>query len=104
MDVDGPWCFYRNEHADLRIVIDGLRPFESMTWGEISGPRNHFIPRGDIIGDAQRRLEDIKQDDVDDLYSLHLNGKRRIWGIRDGSILRLLWWDPDHKICPAHKR
>ena len=101
MDVDGPWCFYRKAEQ-LRAVIDGLRPYETMTWAEIEGRRDHFIDRSTIIGDAQKRLETIRHDDVDELFSLHLGGKPRVWGIRDGSVLRLLWWDPEHQICPSH--
>ncbi len=101
MDVNSEWCFYCNGHVALREVIDGLRPFESMTWGEIEGSRHHFISRGSIIAAAQKRLRDTRQDDVDELFSLRLGGKKRVFGIRDGSVLRLLWWDPKHQICPS---
>jgi hypothetical protein len=63
-----------------------------------------LIGRGSIIGEAQRRLVAIAQDDIDDLFSLHLGGKPRVWGVRDGSVLRLLWWDPEHEICPSLPR
>jgi hypothetical protein len=104
MDINSDWCFYRNGHDDLRLVIDGLRPFESMTWGEIEGSRSHFISRSSIIAAAQKRLREIKQDDVDELFSLRLTGRQRIFGIRDGAILRLLWWDPLHELCPSRPR
>ena len=104
MDIDGPWCFYQNGNNDLRTVIDGLRPFESMTWSEIEGKRNHAISCDSIIREAQRRLEDIGQDDLDELFSIRLTGRQRIWGIRDGTIFRLLWWDRQHAICPSPKK
>ena len=104
MDIDGPWCFYRRGPDDLRTLIDGLRPFESKTWAEIEGQRDHAISCDSIMPTAQDRLRAINQDDISDLFSLHLNGKIRIWGIRDGATFRLLWWDPDHQICPSVKR
>ncbi len=32
------------------------------------------------------------------------NGKQRIWGIKDRNILKVLWWDPDHEVCPSLKK
>jgi len=104
MDVGGPWCFYRDDCSDLRVVLDGLRPFETRTWGEIEGRRDHFISRDRLIADAQKRLLDIERDDVEELFSLHLDGQKRIWGVRDGAVLRLLWWDPEHEVCPSPKK
>lgn len=43
-------------------------------------------------------------DDVDDLYQLHVTGPKRVWGIRFGPYLKLLWWDPDHQVYPVRKR
>jgi len=54
-----------------------------------------------IIKDAQKRLEELKLDDVDQLYSLRLNGRERLWGIRSNDKFSILWWDPEHQICPA---
>ncbi len=104
MDNDGPWCFYRDGVDGIRFALVGLRPFETMTWAEIEGRRDHFIKRDSIIRDAQRRLEEIGKDDQDDLFSLHLGGEPRVWGIREGTVLRLLWWDPKHEICPSRPR
>ena len=25
-------------------------------------------------------------------------GKKRVWGLREGAVLHLLWWDPDHEV------
>jgi len=37
----------------------------------------------------------------DALYSLRLSGKLRLWGVRDRSVLQLLWYDPEHQVCPS---
>ena len=73
-----------------------------MTWQEILESRQHHpIEINRLCPAAQRRLAEISQDDIDDLISLRLGGRERIWGIRDGATLKLLWWDPDHQVCPA---
>jgi hypothetical protein len=105
MDCDGKWCFLKTtDHADLCAILSGLRRFEDRTWAEILGRRDHLIKCGDIIAEAQKRLMELKQDDVDELLSLHLNSVQRIWGIPELPVVRLLWWDPEHKIFPSRPR
>jgi hypothetical protein len=86
--------------ADIRSK---LANFESMTWSQIlqdAKKHNHLVPVTSIIPKAQKRLLEIDQQ-VDDLVSLHLSGQERIWGILEDYILRVLWWDPFHEICPS---
>jgi hypothetical protein len=107
-DVDGEWGRSRvsvpNHLWD--DLFAKLRNYESMTWGEIlkDKDRNHSVAVSDLTKSARERLKDIHQDDVDSLFRLRLTGKQRVWGIRDGYVLRLLWWDPDHEICPSAKK
>jgi hypothetical protein len=57
-----------------------------------------------LIKEAQDRLTEISLDDLDELTSLHLTGKGRVWGIIDQGVMNLLWWDPEHQVCPSHKK
>lgn len=78
-----------------------------MTWGEIlteGGKRNHLIAVSRLDKPARERLIELKQDDVDEVMSLGLTSKGRILGILENSVLRLLWWDPNHDACPSYKR
>lgn len=78
-----------------------------MTWSEIlvdSKKQNHTIPIPELSKEAQSRLREIGNDDIDTLISLRLSGKRRVWGIRTGSTLSILWWDPEHRVCPSKKK
>jgi hypothetical protein len=78
---------------------------ESMTWGQVEGATgSHFVEVDAIVPDAQRRLEEIGKDEQGRLFSLRITGEMRLWGIRDIAILRLLWWDPEHQVCPSHKK
>jgi len=74
-----------------------------MTWAEISKDKKKYHPiRVDKLAtEARKRLEELRQDDVDVLWSLRVQGKPRIWGIREGRVLKLLWWDPNHEVCPS---
>lgn len=105
MDMKGPWGWENiATPTDLSMVRTKLSNFENMKWGDIDGGRNHNIPVSNICKKAQKRLTAIKLDEFDILYSLHLDGKKRVWGIRDNHVLKIIWWDPDHTVCPVKKR
>lgn len=65
-----------------------------------SGPVNI----GALCLQARKRLSQIGQGDLDELTSLSLTGTQRVWGIRDVGVLTVLWWDPDHLVCPSLKK
>ncbi|MDP9932536.1 hypothetical protein J2X92_004791 [Variovorax paradoxus] len=75
-----------------------------MTWAEIQsatggrkeGNNNHFVPVAKMPKEAQDRLIELRLDDIDDLFSLRLQNALRLYGIRDGRVLRLIWHDPHH--------
>jgi len=99
-----PFGWHEIERVKLDEIRNKLANFESMTWGEILGRNSHLIPVGDICKGARDRLEALKQDDIDELLSLRLSGKQRIWGILEEQALKLLWWDPEHLVCPSQKK
>jgi hypothetical protein len=79
-----------------------LQSLETMTWSDIHGTGSHPIPVDSLCKDARDRLSAIgKGDEYQELYSVRLSGRERIWGMRLGSELYLLWWDPEHEICPS---
>ena len=47
------------------------------------------------------RLRELQQDDSDGLYELRFGGKERVWGIRRDDRFCILWWDPEHMVCPS---
>ncbi len=105
MDIDGPWGWSKATKDDLiRQIQPKLGEFETMNWAEIGQNGSHPIPVYQIVKDARKRLREINQADLDDLFSLRLTGQRRIWGIRDWNILKILWWDPRHEIKLSRKR
>ena len=75
-----------------------------MTWKAIGTNGSHPVALNDLDKTARDRLAELNLDDIDHLYSLRLSGTERVWGILDRSILKVLWWDPDHQVCPAAKK
>ena len=95
----------RGEHVDdLRTK---LGQFEGSLASEFFGPHKgpaKFEGIESLSRDAQARLEYLKRDDVDGLWCVRLSGLERVWGTRRGPVFNLLWWDPDHTVCPSHKK
>jgi hypothetical protein len=104
LDFDGPWCPKKMGGDGLTMVVAKLQGYESMSWNVMHSSGSHAREVGLLTKDAQQRLRDLKLDDVDQLYSLRCQGKVRLWGIKRGNILSVLWWDPEHEICPSPKK
>lgn len=106
LDWDGPWCPSRCQDAGVREILIRLAGFETMSWTQIqSGTGSHFVAIEDVIKEARQRLIDLRKEDwADNLFSLRMSNKERIWGFLRSGVLHLLWWDPEHKVCPSHKK
>ena len=57
-----------------------------------------------LCKEAQNRLIELRFDDLDELWEFRLSGKERIWGTRFGAVIDLIWWDPNHEVCPSKKK
>lgn len=106
MDLDGRWSF---DGAITKRVLDKLAHFEKKTvdeWTSARGSQKVLkrIPVENLCAEAQKRLQQIRRDDVDELWEFHLNARQRIWCVRYESTMYLLWWDPDHQVCPSALR
>lgn len=104
------WDRHGEGHLDA-VLTQHLHSIETMTWGELSraaggraqGNNSHSIPVDSLCKDAQERLLALNLDDVDELFSLRLTGTIRVWGIRDGRVLKVLWYDPEHTVYPTRR-
>ena len=107
MDVNGSWT-WTGINADMlwHHIHDRLKSFESMTWGAIEQERQGYPMEVRILcKEAQDRLRQMDpQTTIDTLYEFHVTQKARIWGMREGTILHLLWWDPEHSVYPVAKK
>jgi hypothetical protein len=99
-----PYGWHEIGAAKLLEIRAKLANFESMTWNDIvvrGKKRNHTVGISEIRKDAQLHLSSLNLYDLDEVVSLHLTGTERVWGYREGAVLHVLWWDPDHQICPS---
>lgn len=101
MDNDGPWGWTSARFWSR--IYPKLAGFETMTWGDIKNGGSHHISIENIIKPARDRLEELRMN-IDEVFSLRLSGRERIFGLRAGRLLKLLWWDPDHEIAPSNKK
>lgn len=107
MEMATPFGWSEILPEKLREIREKLRDFESMTWHEIlivGKHRNHSVSIEKLCKEARDRLEATGQSDIDELVSLRLSGPARVWGIRSENVLNVLWWDPDHAVCPSLKK
>jgi hypothetical protein len=91
---------------DFCTIASALRDTERRTWADFDShfKRDHAIECDRLAKFARDRLAEIQLDDTDELYSVHFTGKIRLWGLRDGSLFRILWLDPLHEVCPSNKK
>jgi hypothetical protein len=104
MDMDGPWGWRKFDSPQLQEMLQKIFESQKLTWQDLRTNGSHLVNRQDLCSEAQKRLLEIQKEDLDDLFSLRLSGRKRIWGIKEGNVLWLLWWDPAHEVCPSPKK
>jgi hypothetical protein len=99
----GEYAWHTLSQDDLHDLHDRLSAFEGMTWQQIQqSAKSHFINVSTISKTAQEDLSSRKLDDVDQVFSLRLTGAKRVFGLLREGVLDILWWDPDHQVCPSN--
>lgn len=105
IDTEDRWAFHKIKETRLHTLLTKeFKNKEGLNWAQLQKNGSHNIKLEELSKGARKRLEDIKQDDLDELFSLRFSGKERLWGIRENNILKILWWDPEHEICPSPKK
>lgn len=107
-DYDGPWGIeaVKKENWIKHLTVH-ISSFETMTWDELlkasggraegKGNNHHEINVDNLSKKAKGRLNEINWiEDTDTIFSLRLQSKIRIYGVRDDNILKILWFDPWH--------
>lgn len=105
LDLDGPFGWSRINGEKLREVMTKLKGHESMRLSEIfrdAKHHNHAIDLDDLSKEAKSRLQELSLDDIDCVHTLRLTGAERIIGWRYENVYYVIWWDPDHRVCPSN--
>ena len=104
MDHDGSWSWDKFDPTQIQELLQKIFESQKLTWQDLRNNGSHFVDRRGLCSEAQKRLIQIGKEDLDQLFSLRLTARKRIWGIKENNILWLLWWDPNHEVCPSHKK
>jgi hypothetical protein len=110
LETQDPYGWHTIDLTTFEHIRERLGNFETMTWRDIlivGKKQNHSVAVGRLCKQAKDRLEQLSLFGVEKLVSLRLSARERIWGIQDPmdkAVLKLLWWDPDHEICPSLKK
>lgn len=108
VDKGGPfsWTILENDPARFVQIIKKLSNLETMQEKDLGEYGCHSIYVRDLSNVAQKRLGQINRDDVDQLYSIRIDGRCRIFCIHDAAhkFLRVLWYDPEHEVHPSPKK
>ena len=113
-DYRGRWGFdtkvFRNDWC-VRICRK-LKEFEKLTWGQLanqpkgrgSGTKHHHVSVKRLTKKAKKRLQrDLEWGDIEEIYSLRLDGKTRIYGVVIEREFNIIWYDPNHEVLPIRK-
>lgn len=87
--------------------LNRIKHFETQTWAFIEHDdrkSHHSIDVVDLTKAAKKRLEKLKLNDVEQVFSIRFNSLFRVIGIRSFGYLRVLWIDPGHEVCKSTKK
>jgi hypothetical protein len=113
--VHAEWGWDKLRARQWREILTHLVSFEGLTWAEIQnqsggrkrGSNSHSLEITELCKAAQDRLVELRLDDFESVFSLRINNTLRLYGVRDGRVLQLVWHDPHHGsklgACPTTK-
>ncbi|MFM2315355.1 MAG: hypothetical protein RLZZ04_4633 [Cyanobacteriota bacterium] len=102
-----PFGWHNLDFKQIDYIRTKLSDFETMTWNQIfveAKKQNHSVYIDQLSTEARNRLDTLDINDIDQLWSLKLSGRQRVWGILDQGVFDLLWWDPQHLVCRSNKK
>ncbi len=113
IDRSGKFAFDLNRDDFLyREVMEKMIDYSNMTWAEIKkqthdiGKSKHHLLSLDMLSkDAFDRFKIMRIEEYEDsIFSFALQNRLRIVGIRENEYFHVLWYDPNHQVCPSKKR
>jgi hypothetical protein len=97
MEMVDPFGWHGVDGPTLHHIRGRLAHLETMTWAEIlvrAKKQSHSIKVADICSAAQQRLEALSLM-LEDVVSLRLSARERVYGYLENGVLIVLWWDLD---------
>jgi hypothetical protein len=98
-DLGGPYSCADLSHDKFKQLWDRLRAFETKNVSELRQTGSfHDIPVFRLEKDAQNRLNELKLDDLDEVFSFRMDGTCRLICMKYLNIFSILWWDDNHLV------
>ena len=101
--LDGTFGWRHVDGEDLIAAIRALIDFTGRLWKESLTDSNrhyHFVSVDEISGPASSEL----LHSIEELLSIRVSSRKRIYGYRENFTLHILWWDPMHQVYPVPKK
>jgi hypothetical protein len=104
-DKDHPdWGWRKLKAPQWKVVLTHLIDFEGLTWaslkaqsgGRRKGTNHHSLDISKLPAKTRQRWTDLGLDDYDTVFSLRITNTLRLYGVRDGRVMALIWHDPFH--------
>ncbi|WP_285031960.1 hypothetical protein [Mycolicibacterium sp. lyk4-40-TYG-92] len=106
---DGAWS-WRLSPSEIQELLATLSDLMQLSWAEVraqtyngKGGARRVLHKSQSVGSlcaaARDRLDEL-QISTEQMFRLRRGTNLRIWGYVQGSVLHLLWYDKDHKVCP----
>lgn len=95
------WGWNHLTGNELEEVLNKFHEFETMSQKSLHRGGNHEYPLSNLPQKAHNRLIEIQKDDWDQIMSFRISGAKRVWCLKSGTLMRVLWWDPKHTVYPT---
>ena len=112
VDRDGEFCFDPNrDDMNHKDILDKIVQYSARTWrdikmetyGDDNKTKHHNLSYDHLSESARERIARLHlDDDVDAIFSMRLDNRTRIIGLRNSHFFVVKWFDPKHKFCPSN--
>lgn len=112
VDRSGRFCFDPHKDGfDAVTVLTELIDISGQTWAQLKQAthnngksKHHFLSEDSLSAEAKSRIKALGlQESTDSIFSLRLNGKMRIIGLRDRGKFIVKWYDQEHEFSKSHR-
>ena len=104
-DKGGRWPWLAVPGEGLKEILLKFESFERMDDNSGLKEVRSVHPVDKLPKAAQERLRQLERDDdVERLFSWHLNRMGRLWCAEYDGMMCVLWWDPRHEVYPVVRK
>lgn len=108
---EGSLNWKSKDDSHVAKIMERMKRLERLGWKQLINDRknHHFIKVIDMNEKARKRWSDVffkkeKFTKYDELFSLKIDSVKRFFGVKEGGVFIVIWYDPYHQICPSAKK